>query len=251
MRYEMMFPDQIRKAIKENWPVVLPLGVLEYHGEHSVMGVDTLLVIRTLEILEKEIDMVILPSFYYGAASYVVETPENGKGSIHIPSEILNQFGRHLFSGLLRTGFQNIHGFIHHQSENFNAGMPTDLAFKLAARQATFDFLEKNRGEDWWGQNEMENYYSDHENQTDPFSYIRFHPLLDPDIQKEFPIDHTGKQEMSLMMAFCPEGVNMDKNKEGKWYSRSAIEASLSYGNAAKEKILRSVKDILTGKSHI
>ena len=40
MRFELMFPDQIRKAIKERWPVVLPLGVLEYHGEHSVMGVD-------------------------------------------------------------------------------------------------------------------------------------------------------------------------------------------------------------------
>ncbi len=32
MRFELMFPDQIRKAIKEHWPVVLPLGVLEYHG---------------------------------------------------------------------------------------------------------------------------------------------------------------------------------------------------------------------------
>ena len=246
MRFELMFPDQIRQAIKENWPVVLPLGVLEYHGEHSVMGVDTLLVIKTIELLEKELDMIILPPFYYGAASYVVETPENGKGSIHIPSEVLNQFGRYMFSSLLRTGFQNIHCFIHHQSENFNAGMPTDLAFKLAARQATFDFLEKKRGEDWWGQNEMENYYSDHETQKDPFNFIRLHPLLDSEIQKEFPIDHTGKQEMSLMMAFCPEGVNMENYVAGKWYSRSAIEANLSYGEAAKAKILKSVRCILS-----
>lgn len=33
MRYEMMLPHQIRRAIAENWPVVLPLGVLEYHGK--------------------------------------------------------------------------------------------------------------------------------------------------------------------------------------------------------------------------
>jgi creatinine amidohydrolase/Fe(II)-dependent formamide hydrolase-like protein len=250
MRYELMFPDQIRTAIKENWPVVLPLGVLEYHGEHSVMGVDTLLVIKTIELLEKEIDMIILPPFYYGAASYVVETPEDGKGSIHIPSEILNPFGRHMFAGLLRTGFQNIHCFIHHQSENFTAGMPTDLAFKLAARQATFDYLEKNRGEDWWGREDMASYYSDHEVQADPFSYIRLHPLLDGNIQKEFPIDHTGKQEISLMMAFCPDGVDMDKFKADKWYSRSAKEANLAYGNAAKEKILKSVRSILTGDDH-
>jgi hypothetical protein len=30
------------------------------------------------------------------------------------------------------------------------------------------------------------------------------------------------------------------------WYSRSAIEANLTYGNAAKEKILKSVKTILS-----
>lgn len=246
MRYELMFPDQIRKAIKEHWPVVLPLGVLEYHGEHSVMGVDTLLVIKTLELLEKEINMVILPAFYYGAASYVVETPEGGKGSIHIPSEVLNPFGRHMFASLLRTGFQNIHCFIHHQSENFAAGMPTDLAFKLAARQATFDYLEKNHGEDWWGREDMANYYADQKDQTDPFSYIRLHPLLNEAIQKEFPIDHTGKQEISLMMAFCPEGVDMNKFNADKWYSRSAKEANLAFGNAAKEKILNSVRSILT-----
>ena len=55
MRYEMMFPDQIRRAIDENWPVVLPMGVLEYHGEHLAVGMDTLVVIKALEILEKQI----------------------------------------------------------------------------------------------------------------------------------------------------------------------------------------------------
>ena len=46
MRYEMMLPHQIRMAIAENWPVVLPLGVLEYHGEHLAVGMDTLAVSR-------------------------------------------------------------------------------------------------------------------------------------------------------------------------------------------------------------
>ena len=52
MRYELMLPHQIRKAIEERWPVVLPLGVLEYHGEHMGVGMDTLAVIKTLEIVE-------------------------------------------------------------------------------------------------------------------------------------------------------------------------------------------------------
>ena len=52
MRYELMFPYQIRRAIDENWPVVLPLGVLEYHSEHLAVGLDTLMVVRTFDLLE-------------------------------------------------------------------------------------------------------------------------------------------------------------------------------------------------------
>ncbi len=137
MRYEMMFADQIRKAIKERWPVVLPVGVLEYHAKHCVVGVDTLLIVRAVELLEKEMDIVILPPFYYGSASYAVEPPANN-GTIHVDSAVIHPFARELFKGLLKVGFRNIHLFVHHQSENFAVGMPTDLAFRFASRQIIF-----------------------------------------------------------------------------------------------------------------
>ena len=66
MRYEKMFPHQIRAAINKHWPVILPLGVLEYHGEHLCVGLDTLVVVKSIELLEGEINMVVLPPFYYG-----------------------------------------------------------------------------------------------------------------------------------------------------------------------------------------
>ena len=46
MRYELMRPSQIREAIKKRTPVVLPLGVLEYHSEHLPVGMDTLAVVH-------------------------------------------------------------------------------------------------------------------------------------------------------------------------------------------------------------
>lgn len=49
MRYELMLPHQIRTAIAQGWPVVLPLGVLEYHGEHMAVGMDTLAVVKIVE----------------------------------------------------------------------------------------------------------------------------------------------------------------------------------------------------------
>ena len=188
MRYELMLPHQIRKAIAENWPVALPLGVLEYHGEHMAVGMDTLAVIKTLELFEKERDVVILPPFYYGAASYAVEPPE-GNGSLQVGGGTLAPFAEALFFSLLRVGFRNIHAIIHHQTENFAAGMPTDLAFKSAGRQATFRFIERESGEGWWGNEKMAAYYADHAAGNNPFNWVRVHPDDARDYRR-YPFDH-------------------------------------------------------------
>ena len=247
MRYEMMLAGQIRRAIKEHWPVIVPAGVLEYHAEHCAVGVDTLLVARAAETLEKEMNLVVFPPFYYGCASYAVEPPENN-GTVQITPETIRLFGRDLFRSLLRIGFRNIHVFIHHQSENFAAGMPTDLALKLAAREVIFEFLEEKNGEGWWGGNQMRNYYAEHETGTDPFNWIQFHPFMNEAAQRKFPIDHAGLQETSLMLAFCPEGVNLKKFSGRKWYCRQAPKASLKYGQAARKMILDGMRKILTAK---
>lgn len=242
MRYEMMLPHQIRQAIAENWPVVLPLGVLEYHGEHMAVGMDTLAVIKILEIVETEAKIVILPVHYYGAASYAVAPPE-GNGSLHIDAERLLPFAKDLFAALLRVGFRNIHCFIHHQSENFAVGMPTDLAFKLAARQAIFDFQTRMQGDGWWGDDKMADYYSTLGN--DPFNWIKSHPLMTEDIIAQYPFDHAGQGETSLMMALCPEAVDMAHLSTDQWYTRSAAEASVELGQKGRDLILAHVRQVL------
>src|SRR5688572_14047386 len=244
MRYELMLPHQIRAAIAERLPVVLPLGVLEYHGEHMAVGMDTLAVTEVLAILEQEVPLVILPPFTYGAASYVVEPPE-GNGSVHVGSEALLAVARDLFLSLLRIGFRNIHFFIHHQSENFAAGMPTDLAFKLAARQAIFAFLEREHGEGWWGKPEKADYYAQHEAGQDPFSWITGHPLMTPEIIAQYPFDHAGAGETSLMLDLKPEVVDLGRIDEDKWYTRSARQASAELGRRGRELILEHLRRVL------
>ncbi len=244
MRYEMMLPYQIRTAIEEHWPVVLPLGVLEYHGEHLAVGMDTLAVTRSVERLEQEMDLVILPAFYYGAGSYAVEPPESN-GTVQVESEHLVPVARDLFRSLLRIGFRNIHFFIHHQSENFVQGMPTDLAFKTGARQAIFEFIEQERGEGWWGDDSMSSYYAEHERGADPFNWIRGHPLMDSEIIGQFAFDHAGKGETSLMMELCPEGVEMDRLSTDKWYLESAAQASAGFGEMGARLVLERMRKLL------
>ncbi|BCM19931.1 creatininase family protein [Mesorhizobium sp. J8] len=246
MRYEMMLPHQIRKAIEENWPVVLPLGVLEYHGEHMAVGMDTLAVIKTVELIEKERDLVILPPFYYGAASYAVVAPE-GSGSVQVGGPVLSPFAEELFYGLLRIGFRNIHAIIHHQTENFVAGMPTDLAFKTAGRQAIFRFLEKERGEGWWGSNSMADYYAGHAQGENVFNWVQVHPLMPAAMNGKYPFDHAGIGETSLMLALCPEAVDAVRLADNtSWYTRSAPEASAELGQNGVAMILEHLRTTLS-----
>jgi creatinine amidohydrolase/Fe(II)-dependent formamide hydrolase-like protein len=245
MRYELMLPHQLRKAVEEGWPAVLPVGVLEYHGEHLALGMDALAVVKALEILEGEADLVILPPFYYGASSYAVASPE-GNGSLHVDADTLLPFARGLFRALLRVGFGNIHFFIHHQTENFAFGMPTDLAFRLAARQAVFEFVEKERGEGWWGKSKMAGDLAGQDGAgDDPFGWIRGHPLLDQEAMGRFPFDHAGQGETSLMMAVCPQAVDMRYFSAKTWYTQSAEKASPELGAEGREFILAHMRRVL------
>lgn len=245
MRFELMLPHQIKTATTGNWPVILPLGVLEYHGEHLAVGMDTLAVVKCLDLIEAEMNIVILPPFYYGASSYAVAPPE-GTGSLHVGAPALAAFAQDLFKGLLRIGFRNIHFFIHHQSENFSVGMPTDLAFKFAARQAIFEFLEKTRGEGWWGDARMADYYAEQSKGEDPFNWIKAHPLMTPDLIQQFPFDHAGKGETSLMMVLCPEAVDMARHSAENWYTQNATQASAELGQKGTNLILAQMRKVLS-----
>ena len=241
MRFEFMLPYQIKEEITKNTPVVLPIGVMEYHGEHMAVGMDTLAVTRILDRLEKQMEIVILPPFSYGAASYAVAAPE-GTGSLHVDAAVLAPLAEQIFAGLLRIGFRNIHGIVHHQTENFTSGMPTDLAFKIGAKQAIFKFLERTEGEAWWGKQDMSDYYSRNQAGNDPFNWINLHPLMDCEIIKNYIFDHAGEGETSLLMALAPEGVEMDRVSENSnWYTNSASNSSLDKGEEVTSQIVKNL----------
>lgn len=231
MHYSKMLPYQIREAVEKNYPVILPIGVVEYHAEHLPVGTDAFTAINAVERLEKRHpELIILPPFYYGSASFAVATPE-GKGTIHVDSAKLIPVFEDIFQSLLRVGFRNIHGIIAHQTEGFVQGMPTDLAFRFAAKQAIFAFMDKQAGEGWWGKEEFSNFYS---GGNDPFSWITMHPLsVNETLKETYPEDHAGKMETSEMLAIDPQCVQMARISDDIWFARDSVCASAEYGNAA------------------
>ena len=120
--------------------------------------------------------------------------------------------------------------------------MPTDLAFKIGARQSIFKFLESALGEAWWGSKDMNDYYSKHKEGTDPFNWIKLHPLMDNEIINNYIFDHAGEGETSLLMALAPEAVEMSRISENNtWYTKSAKNSSSEKGELVTLQIIKSL----------
>jgi creatinine amidohydrolase/Fe(II)-dependent formamide hydrolase-like protein len=238
-------PHQLQAAIAANTPVVLPIGVMEYHGQHLPSGVDLLAVTETLARLSDEI--ITLPPFAYGAASHAVAGPE-GTGTLHIDANAILPMAEALFTTLLKAGFRNIRGVIHHQTEGFDQGMPTDLAFRLAGRNGIMRFLEGTRGPGWWGDRGMQDYYAQQAEGADPFNWIRIHPLFPKGAA--YPFDHAGKGETALMQALAPDTVDMARAQDGgHWYTEGAGQASLALGETGVDIALAHLRDVFGLKS--
>ncbi|MEO8241444.1 MAG: creatininase family protein, partial [bacterium] len=238
MRLDFMRPHQIRTAIAANLPVVLPIGGLEYHGEHLPVGVDLIAVTRVVERLEAEAPerMILLPPFAYGAASHAVSGPQS-TGTLHVEASSFLTFAQNLFASLLNVGFRNIHGVVHHQTENFGQAMPTDLAFRLAARQAVFAHQTAMRGHVAWGKTE---------GGDTPFGWIAIHPLMPPDVEPHLPFDHAGEGETALMLALAHELVEPARMADNTvWFTDSAPRATTLQGVAGVAVILDHLRVLL------
>jgi creatinine amidohydrolase len=66
VKYERLRPDQI-VAKRQACPVAyLPIGTIEWHGEHNPLGLDTLKIHEILVRCAKKIGGLVFPPLYYG-----------------------------------------------------------------------------------------------------------------------------------------------------------------------------------------
>ena len=61
----------------------------------------------------------------------------------------------------------------------------------------------------------------------------------------EYPFDHAGEGETSLMLATCPDAVDMDRISEERWYTKSARNASAATGARGRDLILAHMRKVL------
>ena len=64
MRYEMMRPGQIGEAVRRGLPLLMPVGVLEYHGHQNPVGVDALIAQGIAHRVEQKMECVVAPTIF-------------------------------------------------------------------------------------------------------------------------------------------------------------------------------------------
>lgn len=213
--------------------MVIAGGTVEYHGPHCSYGCDSLVAEGLLERLAERKDIIIAPAISYSPSSYAVA--DETSGTVHIEEDVFEAYLYHIFTNLLNAGLRNIYVVIHHQFEQENL-MPMTLSYMKAAKRATMRYLEKTKGQGWWGSEAYMDYYENLGQADDPFSWIKVIPTMSTEVQNATGYDHAGKYECSILMSLYPEAVKLERlgDKE-HWFTKSAAEASKALGDKMVE----------------
>ena len=110
--------------------------------------------------------------------------------------------------------------------------MPMTLSYMKAAKRATMAYLEKTKGQGWWGSESYKDYYENLEGEENPFAWIKVIPTMSTAVQNATGYDHAGKYECSILMSLYPEAVKLERlNDINHWFTKSAAEASTEIGD--------------------
>jgi len=201
MLLKEMSPDQVRRAIDDDWPLLIPAGCIENHGPHAALGTDTLIAEALCQRLAQRMDALIAPSFEYGATGYAVSGPEGY--TTDIDNAAFEAYVKSVLRAFWQIGFPRMFVVVHHQGMDG----PLALAFRKAAAELTFEQFREQRGLGWWGN-------------TAPvrgertWSRIRVLPTVLPEAdipRSDLGGGHAGRFETALLMAARPELVDLGK----------------------------------------
>ncbi len=241
MKLERIFPREIESAQKNNTPLVIVGGTVEYHGPQCSYGCDTLIAEGLVERLAEKRELIIAPSIHYSPSSYAVGDEKSG--TVHVEERAFENYVYYVFKSLLNAGFRNIYVVIHHQFEQ-ESEMPMTLCYRMAAKRATMEYLEKTMGQGWWGSENYASYYEQLEGDNNPFNWIQVIPTMSTAVQNATGYDHAGEFECSLLMALYPDCVDLDRiDDKYHWFTQSSRKSNTELGKKMADLSLEYLND--------
>ena len=240
------YPKEMEIAKKERWPILIPVGTMEYHSTICPYGCDALVAQGLVRDIAERMDCVIMPTIWYGVASYAVGGPETG--TIHVDCDTFEQYIYCILKSLFLAGFnRNIYMVIAHQTEDYN---PMQLACMKAARKLVFEYLDNTKGYGWWGKNENKEFYQQMSAEDNPWNWvktIRAHTNAPEARKKHGPGGHADAGECSALEYYYPGTIKLDRLPESDdWFAQDAYlmsyERGRDYANESADNFVKDMK---------
>ena len=235
---EFAYPKEMELAKAERWPILIPIGTMEYHSTICPYGCDSLVSMGIAREIAKQMDCVIMPPVWYGVASYAVGGPETN--TIHVDCDTFEQYIYMILKSLFLAGFnRNIYMIVAHQTEDYN---PMQLACMKAARKLVFEYLDTTKGYGWWGKNENKDFYQQMSAEDNPWNWVKTIRSFSPQAKEIYGGgDHAGKVECSVMEYLYPGSIKMERLCEtDDWFAQASREMSVELG---EKRVAKSVAD--------
>jgi creatinine amidohydrolase/Fe(II)-dependent formamide hydrolase-like protein len=143
MKLEEMRSGEIATAAARGVPLILPVGVLEWHGWHNPIGVDLLCSREIAELTAERLgECVVAPAISYGPGVDVVGSPE--QGSLEVGVAIFLSHAMDQMHTLIKDyKFTNVIVLCHHQGTAGEQGQ----AMQIIADHFGFHRPHPH----WWG----------------------------------------------------------------------------------------------------
>ena len=238
------YPLEAERAKKEGWPLLIPIGTMEYHSTHCPYGCDTLVAQGICERVAQKIDAVVYPPVWYGVASYAVAGPE--KNSVQVDCDTFEAYMYCILKSLFLSGFdKNIHLIIAHQTEDY---MPMTLACMKAAKKLIMAELEQKGGYGWWGKKENADFYENLKGSDSPWNKVRVIRLPYTKNCKGYG-DHAGVHECSMLEYLYPNSIKLDRlDASEDWFGETAVNMSAEYGKTIVDTCVNDILAMINGE---
>ena len=221
----------IKKAAKDGWKLLFPLGVIEEHGPHLPLGSDIFWSQKMCELVKDEMkkngeDVLIVPAYYWGINHSTGAFP----GSFTLTKETMKRVLFEIFENIKNFGFKEIYCFNYHGDAHHihtiaeaiqKANTDLDLNIKLVLESMDLELYGWNGDESFLLVSEP------------PYPYEWFTEEL-PSERGLFDI-HGGAFETAVMNYLHPEYVNLGLAQ--KLDSYSLTYEGLAGGESTKDVV--------------
>lgn len=232
LRLEQLTPDHLRRCVAEGYPLFIPSGVLENHGNQNPIGCDGYEAQDPLLKAAEQASAVVAPTIWYGPTCYGVSGPE--LATTDIDGHRYYKFMEGLIPGLAAMGWRDVIFVQVHQG--LGGAQANATAMAIQAHRASFASnpeIGPGRRNDQCRRERV--------------------PNVEIICPPEGQYDHAGKNETSWMLHLRPENCDLSLLREDDyrfcWHpGNEAKLATAEWGETMCRRTVAGFVDVINAK---